>query len=70
MSSPSKTTRPASGGISPETQLKSVVFPRPVGPDQARDGAGAHAEVRAGQGLDAVEGATKTGHVEQRGHVI
>src|SRR4029453_5246202 len=32
MSSPSKTTRPASGGISPETQLKSVVFPAPLGP--------------------------------------
>src|SRR5215472_6205387 len=32
MSWPSKRTRPASGGMRPETQWKSVVFPAPFGP--------------------------------------
>ncbi len=31
-SAPSKTTRPPSGGINPDTQLKSVVLPAPLGP--------------------------------------
>ena len=31
-STPSKMTRPASGGISPDTQLNSVVLPAPFGP--------------------------------------
>ena len=66
MSSPSKTTRPASGGINPETQLNSVVFPAPLGPMRpvmvpARD-----VEIGAGQRLDAVEAAAKPRDLEER----
>ncbi len=62
---PRRSTVPASEGRTPETRLKSVVFPAPFGPMSALTRPLLDAERDVLHGLEAAEGLREAGHLEE-----